>query len=89
MIPPLRLASKDLTRLPRPSKTEPWEKLSYPTYWFGDRLLTNKGWGICKGIRQIITKDWLYYIELDYPHKTQVFTETEIIEHYTGAKHHE
>lgn len=91
-IPPLKIASKSLTGLPRPSKTEPWERLTRPTYWFGDRLLTNKGWGICTGIRQISTGDWLYYIHLDKrPHlqsPTQIFIDIEILKHYTG-EHHE
>lgn len=81
-IPPLRLASKDFLSLPRPPKTQPWEKLSRPTYWFGDRVLTNKGWGVCDGIRQLTTGDWLYYINLDKPPRTQIFTEMEIIKHY-------
>jgi hypothetical protein len=88
-IPPLKIASKDLNGLPRPSKTEPWETLTRPTYWFGDRLLTNKGWGICTGIRQISTGDWLYYIQLDKPphlqSPTQIFIDIEILKHYTGS----
>jgi hypothetical protein len=88
-IPPLKIASKDLNGLPRPSKTEPWETLTRPTYWFGDRLLTNKGWGICTGIRQISTGDWLYYIQLDKPphlqSPTQIFIDIEILKHYTGT----
>ncbi len=83
MIPPLRLAPQELLNLPRPPKPQPWEKLSYPTYWFGDRLLTNKGWGICSGIKKI-TGGWLYYIDLDEPPRTQIFAETEIIKHHVG-----
>jgi hypothetical protein len=88
-IPPLKIASKDLKGLPRPSKTEPWETLTRPTYWFGDRLLTNKGWGICTGIRQISTGDWLYYIQLDKPphlqSPTQIFIDIEILKHHPGT----
>ena len=65
------------------------ETLTRPTYWFGDRLLTNKGWGICTGIRQISTGDWLYYIQLDKPphlqSPTQIFIDIEILKHYTGT----
>ena len=85
----MKIASQDLMGLPRPSKTEPWETLVKPTYWFGDRLLTNKGWGICTGIRQINTGDWLYYIQLDKPPRlqspTQIFIDIEILKHHPGT----
>ena len=80
-IPPLRLTPKDL-QIPRPLKPQPWEKLSRPTYWFGDRLLTKKGWGVCTGIKQISTRDWLYYIDLDNEFESRPFAEIEILEQH-------
>lgn len=84
LIPPLRIAPKSLSSIPRPPKLQPWEKLSRPTYWFGDRLLTVKGWGICTGIKQICTGDWLYYIDLDNNPDRKPFAEVEILKAHTG-----
>jgi hypothetical protein len=79
-IPPLKLIPLDLLLLPRPEKAEPWEKLSRPDYWFGDRLLTAKGWGICNGVKQCVaTGEWLYYINLDKNSHPHPFSSQEII----------
>jgi hypothetical protein len=80
MIPPLRLPPKDFAVLPRPTNPQPWERISKPTYWFGDRVRTNLGWGICSGVKRISTGDWLYYIDLDDTFCEHPFAESEIKE---------
>lgn len=84
MIPPLRIAPKSLSSIPRPPKPQPWENLSHPNYWLGDRLLTVKGWGICTGIKLIYTGNWLYYIDLDDHSSQEPFAEVEILKAHTG-----
>jgi hypothetical protein len=73
-IPPLRLIPQEL-QIPR-STTE-------PKFWFGDRLLTTRGWGICTGLKECKSlNEWLYYIDLDnfqHPHPHPFFS-SEIIQ---------
>ena len=79
-IPPLRLIPLELL-LPRPQKPHDWEKISHPEYWFGDRLLTTRGWGICSGLKKCKSfNEWLYYIDLDNVEHPQPFFTKEIIQ---------
>jgi hypothetical protein len=72
-IPPLRLIPQEL-QIPRRSTTE-------PKFWFGDRLLTTRGWGICTGLKKCkLLNEWLYYIDLDNFQHPQPFFAKEIIQ---------
>jgi hypothetical protein len=77
-IPPLRLPNLDLLL---PKKEESFFKKSQPEYWFGDRLLTTRGWGICIGLKKCKSlNEWLYYIDLDESTHPQPFFTKEIIQ---------
>ncbi|MGA1256726.1 MAG: hypothetical protein ACO3YZ_06640 [Candidatus Nanopelagicaceae bacterium] len=77
-IPPLRLAPPEL-QIPRPTTES--------KYWFGDRLLTTKGWGICTGLKKCkALNQWLYYIDLDNTTHPQPFFTKEIIRKHEQNK---
>ena len=79
-IPPLRLIPLEL-QIPRPSTTKNWGENTSPKYWFGDRLLTTRGWGICNGVKKCKSlNEWLYYIDLDNATHPQPFFTKEIIQ---------
>jgi hypothetical protein len=72
-IPPLKLIPQEL-QIPRPRST------TEPKYWFGDRLLTTRGWGICNGLKKCKSlNEWLYYVDLDNATHPQPFFTKEII----------
>lgn len=75
-IPPLRLIPLELKHLPSSLSF----KNPQPKYWFGDRLQTIKGWGICIGLKNCKALNaWLYYIDLDEISHPQPFFEADII----------
>jgi hypothetical protein len=76
-IPPLKLIPLELKQFPRPINLG----VSCPKYWFGDRLLTTRGWGICSGLKKCKSlNEWLYYIDLDNVEHPQPFFTKEIIQ---------
>lgn len=80
-IPPIRLIPLELKQFPRPINLG----VSSPEYWFGDRLLTTRGWGICTGVKQCKSLNgWLYYIDLDNVEHPQPFFTSEIIQKHNS-----